>query len=475
MEVLKVILIVLEVLVLFNLLIIVHELGHFWAARWRGLVADRFAVWFGKPIWKMEYKGVTYCLGWIPAGGYVSLPQMAPMEMVEGKANVDAQSLPQASVKDRIIVAFAGPLFSFLLAIVFAAVVTLVGRPVSETDSTTVIGHVAKDSPAAKAGLRAGDKITAIDGHKVTRFGGIGTDSIKWRIVSSEGGTVRVAVEREGRPMEFVATPAREQSSAWERRSLKKIMISPAQSCIVAEILPHSPAQMAGLKTNDLVRKVNGQPVYSPMNIVEMAETNAAAPLTLEVERDRRVFTCQITPEKPISPPNEPPSLGIGWDYGGRLTIDRPGPVEQIRASVGMMVSTFAALLSSKSDVKAHHLSGPVGILRIYYLLFQSEHGWRLAIWFSVIFNVNLAVLNLLPIPVLDGGHILLSLIEGIRRKPISLKVLQAIQNGCFFLLIGFMLFITFFDVQDVFSRRGSKAEPPAPIQFAPKAELRNP
>src|SRR5438132_4166713 len=161
----RVVFILLEVLILFNLLIIVHELGHFLAARWRGLVVERFGVWFGKPIWKREINGVQYCLGSIPAGGFVALPQMAPMEVIEGKNEKKHDDLPPVSPVDKIIVAFAGPLFSFGLALVFAVVVWIVGRPVSEADTTTTIGYVFKDSPAAKVGLQPGDKILEVDEH----------------------------------------------------------------------------------------------------------------------------------------------------------------------------------------------------------------------------------------------------------------------------------------------------------------------
>src|SRR5579862_4565202 len=119
----------LEVVLLFNLLIGVHELGHFLAARWRGLKIDRFAIWFGKPIWKTKINGVEYALGWIPAGGYVALPQMASMEAIEGKTENSDQPLPPISALDKIIVAIAGPLFSFLLACCFAVIVWQVGRP----------------------------------------------------------------------------------------------------------------------------------------------------------------------------------------------------------------------------------------------------------------------------------------------------------------------------------------------------------
>src|SRR5580765_3841544 len=127
MSILKVIFIFLEVLLLFNLLIFVHELGHFLAARWRGLKIDRFAIWFGKPIWMTRINGVEYALGTIPAGGYVSLPQMATMEMIEGKGESSGQPLPPVAPLDKIIVAVAGPLFSFLLGFLFAVIVWRVG------------------------------------------------------------------------------------------------------------------------------------------------------------------------------------------------------------------------------------------------------------------------------------------------------------------------------------------------------------
>src|ERR1051326_5954615 len=195
MPIFKFVTIFFEVLLLFNLLIFVHELGHFLAARWRGLKIERFAIWFGKPIWKTKINGVEYALGTIPAGGYVSLPQMATMETIEGKAESSSQPLPPISALDKIIVAFAGPLFSFLLALAFAVVVMVVGRPVSEAEMTTTIGYIEKDGPADKAGLRVGDQILEVDGQPVSKFQGMG-DSVMWRIVRSEGTTVPVKVAR---------------------------------------------------------------------------------------------------------------------------------------------------------------------------------------------------------------------------------------------------------------------------------------
>src|SRR5256714_6631700 len=129
LHIVRVIVVLLEVVLLFNLLIVVHELGHFLAARWRGLYIEKFGIWFGKPLWKKTINDVEYSLGSIPFGGFVALPQLAPMDLIEGKADVDRARLPKISALDKIIVAFAGPFFSFLLAVVFAVIIWTVGRP----------------------------------------------------------------------------------------------------------------------------------------------------------------------------------------------------------------------------------------------------------------------------------------------------------------------------------------------------------
>jgi regulator of sigma E protease len=471
MSILKFIFVFLEVLLLFNLLIFVHELGHFLAARWRGLKIDRFAIWFGKPIWKTKLNGVEYALGTIPAGGYVSLPQMATMEAIEGKGESSGQPLPQISALDKIIVAFAGPLFSFLLALAFAAVVMVVGRPVSEAETTTTIGYVEKDGPADKAGLRAGDRILEIDGQPVSKFSGMG-DSVMWRIVTSTGDTVSIKVEREGKTLTFNPAPMKEKTEFWQRKSLRQIKVGPAESSIIAEVVANSPAAAAGLKRGDQVLSVNGTRIYSFAAVADLIEAHPNEKLTLGIEREGKLCTLTLVPEKPISPPNERPRIGIVWDANGKTSLAHPGAFEQVDASVTAMFETFGALFARKSDIKPQHLGGAVKIMDVYYRLFSSEQGWRLAIWFSVLMNVNLALLNMLPIPVLDGGHILLAMIEGVRRKPISARIIGVVQTCCAVALILFMVYIAFYDVQDLPWKRNK--DKPVDVKFAPKAPAKN-
>ena len=529
LNILRVGLIVFEVLLIFNLLIIVHELGHFLAARWRGLHVDKFGVWFGRPILKRTIGGVEFSLGWIPAGGFVLLPQMATMEAVEGKAGVSGSDLPPIKPLDKIIVAAAGPLFSFLLALAFATIVWAVGRPMAEADTTTIIGYVAPDVPAAKAGFKPGDKILEVDGHPVNRFNGM-VDSMSWYVVRSEGAVIPFKVQRGNQILTINSGFEKPETTGWERKSLRQVGLQPAITPVIAKVAPESEAAKAGLQANDEIVDIGGQKIYYLKQISEWAQQHSGQPLPLTVIRDGRSFHVDMQPgrlvisgiienspadvaklqkgdkiialndqqiydidainqyvdanpdkvltltvqrgnqtiaarirpaipDRPIAQEGKAHPIigfytgentdGITWDAGGKMTTAHISPIEQVSAGVETITNTIGALLSPQSDIKLQHLSGPVMIMRTYYLLFQSEFGWQLALWFSVVFNINLAIINLLPIPVLDGGHILLAILEAIRRRPLNIRVLEVLQGACAILLIGFMLYVSFYDVQD--------------------------
>jgi len=445
----RVIVVLLEVLLLFNLLIVVHELGHFLAARWRGLYIERFGVWFGKPLWKKKINGVQYSLGSLPFGGFVALPQLAPMDIIEGKADVDRARLPKISALDKIIVAVAGPLFSLLLALCFAVIVWAVGHPVSEADSTTVIGYVTPDSPAQKVGLQPGDRILSIDGKPVRRFMGM-NDSVSWDVVRSEGKKIAVKFQRDGKTQTVWVEPYKAETRGWRRKSVRQLLIYPAETPIIAKVDANTPAAAAGLRSGDIIHGFNQTPIYHPIALLEYINKHPNEELVLQVERGGSRLDLRVKPTLLPTAGEMKPRIGIQWDSTGIVSIQHPNPIEQVYNSVTSTLKTIGAVASPKSDVKLQHLSGPVGIWNIYLRLFEAEGGWKLALWFSVILNVNLAILNMLPIPVLDGGHIVLALIESVRRKPVNMKVLEVVQTSCTIIIINYMLYITFFDVQDL-------------------------
>ena len=472
MATLKVIFIIVEVLLLFNLLIAVHELGHFLAAKWRGLKIDRFAIWFGKPIWKKKIGGVEYALGTIPAGGYVALPQMATMEAIEGKSETPAEKLPPISALDKIIVAVAGPLFSFLLAVFFAVIIWGVGKPEQGVEDSTSLGWVAPDGPAFEAGLRPGDKILSIDGHPVRTFAPTSQDSVTWRIITSENPTIAIKYDRDGHEATAFVTPTNLPTKWYERKSLRKVLISPAFPAIIGDIASNSPAANAGLRTNDEVIALNGEKVFSPdavWSAEEMATNRPNTAITFTIRRGKEQFTRALVPQKPIQPREAGPSFGITWAIDTNETLVYPTPAEQIRESAGMILATIGAVTSPKVHVGVQQLGGPVMIIRAYKSFFESENGWRRVLWFSVVLNVNLALLNMVPFPVLDGGHILLALIEAIRRRPVSAKILQSIQTACAILLIGFIAYTMFFDTGDWISSAKKEHQEDQTVIFAPK------
>lgn len=451
-------LLILIVVVIFNIIIFVHELGHFWAAKWRGLQIDRFQIWFGKPIWKKDINGVQYGLGWIPAGGFVALPQMAPMEALEGGERPE-KPLPPISALDKIIVAFAGPLFSMLLALVSAVVVWKVGKPHDFVPST-VVGFVMPDSPAAKAGLQPGDRVIAINGSEVHGFAG-SLDSITERVVLSRGQEITFTVERPGQPAALTLTSGFEtEKSRWfQRRGLRQVGIAPASPVVVGEVYPGSPAAKVGIVKGDELVSVDGQPLFSIMQLSKHLESNPSSAASIEVKSPNGgLRTLSLMPVKPLKPEGMKPMIGVAWDDSKKVDVQivHPGPFKQVADSLRMMWVTVTSVIAKDSSIGIDHLSGPVGIGTLIFELLQTENGWRRILAFVVLFNVNLAVLNMLPFPVLDGGHITLAILEKIAGRPVKAKALEILQTACALLLISLMLYVTSKDIGDRVGRGSS-------------------
>ena len=472
--ILRVTVLILVVIAFFNVIIFVHELGHFLAAKWRGLQIDRFQIWFGRPLWKKTIKGVQYGLGWIPAGGFVALPQMAPMEAIEG-GNSHEKPLPTVKPIDKIIVAFAGPFFSMLLALACAVLVWQFGKPADVIHSTQ-IGFVEKDSPAEKAGLRMGDKILAINGEPVEGFMGP-LDSVINQIILSEGETILFTVERPG-----VATPVQVRSgwvadeTKWfQRGGLRHVGIGPVTKTAVQKVVPNSPAERAGLKPGDRILAIDGAKLYSRAQLSRHLKEKNWKSVVLSVERDGKTFQVEMAPEKPIQPKNAKPldpMLGILWTSDDIIdtTIIHPNPIQQVLDSLRMMGKTIEKVISPGSSINAGHLAGPIGIAKVNYQILQMDDGWRRLIAFMVLFNVNLAVLNLLPFPVLDGGHITLAILEAIARRPVKARFLEVIQMAFAIALISLMLYVSSKDVGSFFGNghgNGDNNQYPK-IEFAP-------
>ena len=459
------------VVMFFNVMIFVHELGHFLAGKWRGAYIDRFQIWFGKPIWQKEIKGVKWGIGWIPAGGFVSLPQLADMQSIEGEADIPKDLKPLKPL-DKVIIAAAGPLASLLLAYFFAVLVWVVGKPVAEMPTTT-IGYIPAGSPAAEAGLLPGDTIRTIDGQAVTKWMG-NMEGVRELVAMSEHEKITFSIDRkmpDGSTQQLTIESGYKlpETKWWQRTAMRQVGIMPEAPAIIGNIIPGSPAEQAGLIKGQRIVKLNGTPVFSPVPVVEAAEKGALE-LTLQNADGSEVTTC-ITPALPTNWQGQAGARPImGFIWGGMedsLKTEHPGVQEQIDQSFRWMGETLAKVAAPGSSVGMEHLSGPVGIGNYLYQMLSSPDGWKLILWFAVVLNVNLAVLNILPLPIVDGGHVVLGTLEIIFRRPVGGKLLEWIQIGFMFLILTFFLFVTFKDVGDLVGGEDAQADKLPPPVFS--------
>jgi regulator of sigma E protease len=438
-HVLRDIYVVAAVVMSFGAAVFVHEFGHFWVARRRGLKVEAFAIGFGPKLFGWTKDGIDYSWRLIPAGGYVKLPQMVTSDALEGARTDSAEQLPPPSPLSKILVAFAGPFMNVVFAFFIATVIYFVGLPV--TINPSIIGFVDPNSPEAKMGIQESDRIVEVDGHKVSSWEDVQTDTVLART-----NVIPVVIEHNGIAKTYQLT-----TTVSDTIGLKVLNLDPRDHAVVEEINPGTPAEAAGLKAGDEIVSVSKMPVYGQQRFVEMIQARALQPTEIVVIRNKERKTLTVTPA--LNPANNKGMIGaiVTASSAMRYQVQRPGPAPwtQMGDVIGKMVSLFGALLHSKqTGVGPKDLTGPVGIMTI--LAIQVNTDYRLALSFLVLLNVNLAVINLLPLPVLDGGHILMSIIEWIRRRPMNIKFVEYTTTVFAVLLISFFLYVTVADIKRI-------------------------
>jgi regulator of sigma E protease len=316
-----------------------------------------------------------------------------------------------------------------------------------------------------------------VDGQPVKRFEGL-VDSVRWGMVASEGDTIVFEVERPGKGvMKFDVDPKAWPKSAekiepvswwrsiFKRPELRTVGLEGQMTPMVGAVAKNSPADEAGIQADDLILRADGTPLRSIRDLGDYIKASPGKTLVLDIERAGKPMQLSVLPRIPdennlkefTEDKKEYPMIGVAWDVEGKRMPITITPWEQISDAVRHMGNLVSKLVSPKSDLSPAHMSGPVGVGRLYYKLFQHPDGWRLVLWFSVVFNINLAILNMMPFPVLDGGHITMSVIEAIRRKPMQSRILEYVQTACALLLFGFLIFVTLKDTGDFFGGGGSK------------------
>jgi regulator of sigma E protease len=432
--------------------IFIHELGHFVAAKKRGLVADRFSIGFGPRLFGWHRNGTDFRVSLLPLGGYVSLPQLADMGRIEGGEADEADRLPPISYADKMIVAVMGAVFNLILAFTLSLVLWGVGR---EIVKSTSVGFVAQEirnadneivpGPAYVAGIREGDTIASIDGKSVPDWWyfqnaiatGVGKEA-------GENGRreVEVGILREGQFLEFTVHPELVSS---ER--MRYIGIEPetdeTSAPIVMRLEPGMPAMEAGLEPGDRLIRLDGEEIISGAFLSTYLTKHGDRSIDVTVLREGKELTLPIHPR--IKEGEQSPRFGFAYDFQYKTEIVHYNPVEQLYRFAETMKMTLYALVNQNSDVKVKNMSGPVGI--VHGLTRMAQIGFIDLLWMLALINVNLAIFNLLPIPVLDGGHMLFATISKLIGRPLPQKVMENVQGAFMILLLCFVVYVSFFDV----------------------------
>ena len=457
------------VVLLFGGSIFVHELGHFLAARRRGAHVERFSIGFGPPIWSWRGRdGVEYRLSWFPLGGYVLLPQLADLGPIEGESKSDIAKLPPVSYSTKMLVFVAGAAFNIFFAFALACIVWFIGQPVASGLSSTTIAEVLPTiksadgqevpSPASKAGLKSGDTIVAVDSDPVETF----NDIVEHLALSSgwNKSGEREAVLKIRRNGEVLDVPIRPVISGPEKTRM--IGITTVAKLAIGRITPDSAAAKAGLQPDDQIVAIDQKPVLTLSQLVDALRAAPTKPLQLSVLRNGQPTEIQL---ERVADANDGADIGIALKSG--IIYAHPSPFAQIADCVVKTFRTLGALLNPRSDIGIAHLSGPIGIISNFVDV--SRAGLPFALWFTILVNVNLAVFNLLPIPVLDGGQMLFATIGRLRGRPLPVNFIMTAQSVFIVLLFSMVLYVSVFDVRrivrDVKAERATSAPAKQPAK----------
>ena len=441
---------VLSFIVVIGILILVHELGHFLVARWTGVGVERFSIGFGPVLARWRGKETEYCLSAIPMGGYVKMVgEENPLEG-GGTASVDPQkAFALKPLWARFLIVFAGPGMNFVLAsVIFAVILATVGRPVWPA----VVGRVADDGPAAADGLQPGDVVTAVDGRPIAYW-----EDLDRAIATSQGRALRLTITRGGAQREVEIAPRRTVTRDpifKEQREIWDLGAGPQLTPQIGAVNPGSPAEQAGLRPGDAVVTVAGQPVFTPEELMQAIQKRGGQTFEIVVQRDGKPLTLNVTATavKEKNPTGQDVEIGrIG--VGIVTKVVRYETYNPVLAVVYGTAKTWdMTVLTAKGlwklvtmELPLSNLGGPIQIAAEGER--QRREGLPSLALFTAVISVNLAVLNLLPVPMLDGGHLLFFVIEGILGRPVSLKKREAAQQLGLVLLLLLMVFAIYNDL----------------------------
>jgi len=430
-------------IVALSILVTIHEFGHFWVARRLGVKVLRFSVGFGRPLWIRHGKqdNTEYAIAAIPLGGYVKMLDENEAEVPEAERH---RAFNRQSLFKRSLIVVAGPAANFLFAILAYWVVTMVGveglRP--------VVGQVQPASIAAAAGFKAGDELESVDGRPIRSWNeqrmylfnrALGQDPVRFMVRSLDGGMHE-------RVLDFSQMPVSQVDAVFLERGAGLIGYLPPLEPVVGEVQPGSPAEQAGLVAGDRLLWLDRQAVQRWEQVVQYVQARPEQAIALRVERDGALLDLSVTPETVttaagpagrigvlVQAPDIPPDMLVHLDYGPLEGLWRG--IENTWLTSALTLRMLGKMLTL--EVSTENLSGPLTIAQ--YAGQSARIGVDRFLLFLALVSISLGIINLLPIPVLDGGHLLYHLAEAIRRGPLPREVMLWGQQIGILLLIGLM------------------------------------
>jgi regulator of sigma E protease len=444
---------VVSAVVALGALIFIHELGHFLVAKAMGVGVERFSLGFGPRIFSFRRGETEYCISIVPLGGYVKMTgeeahgEDAIHPTTEAAQIDPAKSFATKPLWARALIVFAGPGMNFVLAaVIFSVVFAVVGVPVLPP----TVGRVLPDSAAAQAGLRPRDQVVSVDGRPVEHWG-----ELEEAVAASNGRPLALTIRRDGADQQVtviprqvaVRTPFNEPDQAWS------IGARPYLPPVVGEVRPGMPAAEAGLQPRDRVVALNGQPIETWDELAEMISSRADETLTLRIERGGTQMDIAVTPRVEVErdPLGNETKVGrIGIATATSQSFKRSDPVTAVVRGVARTWDVTAITVVSiwklvTGTIPASNIGGPLQISMVAGQ--QAQQGLVSYAFFVALISVNLAILNLLPVPMLDGGHLLFFAIEGVLGRPLSVRKREIAQQIGLALLLLLMVFALFNDL----------------------------
>lgn len=460
---------VVSFIVVLLVLIFVHELGHFLAAKLVGVKVEKFSLGFPPKAFSKTIGETEYQLAWLPLGGYVKMYGEDPTAGEEVPPEMRSRSFSHQPPWAKIIIVLAGPVFNLIFAgLLFWVLIWSVGIQ----HLAPVVGPVDPASPAGQAGLKMDDTLVAINGQPATYF-----DSLESALAQGQGAPIKITIKRDGQEITNTLTPIKIEGKDLFGDPLTtfEVGITHRMKPIIAKTIPSKAADQAGLKSGDLILAINGQPTPDWQDVLlaiqgppeERAQTNpkAVRPLAFEVEREGRALTIEVIPALKAGFNTEgqttfTPMVGI--ESHPTILTENIGFFQAARLGVLEAVNMIRTTLISvqkliTGQVSARTLGGPILIAEVTGD--RARAGLTPLLNLAAFISINLGILNLLPIPVLDGGQLVFFVAEAIRRKPLSLRVREAAQwVGVAFLAL-LMITVFYNDISRLVTRFKTKTE----------------